>query len=195
MATDIKLDQQGGNWVVIEGAVLKCAGSDLMLDSAQRRSPGSGPLRRALVHDASDGLTLNFARDYPGGVTVEGGLAVTRDLAVTGEVTVGGVRVARDSQLQALQERIDEQQETIRALADLIGAVIVPAWRTKEEVEEGDDMGLVSPPASELGLVVEYEFDQLNPLFGHEDVISISPPPGTPVLRGSTVRVRINLQG
>ena len=83
----------------------------------------------------------------------------------------------------------------ITALVDLVGAVFVPQWRTKLEVEEGDDMGLVTPSAEALGLVVEFDIDQLNPNFGHEDVISISPPAGTPVRRGSTVRVLINLQG
>lgn len=44
---------------------------DLCLDSPDRRKNES-EYRRALVHDFSDGLTVNWDRDYPGGVTVEG---------------------------------------------------------------------------------------------------------------------------
>ncbi len=187
MATDIKLDQQGGNWVLVEGAVLKCTGTDLMLDSPARRAGNGGDHRRALVHDGGDRLTINFANDYRGGVTVVG------DLAVTGDVRVGAVRLG--AQLEEAHARIHQLEQTITALVDLVGAVFVPQWRTKLEVEEGDDMGLVTPSAEALGLVVEFDIDQLNPNFGHEDVISISPPAGTPVRRGSTVRVLINLQG
>lgn len=188
MATDIKLDQQGGSWVLVDSAVLKCTASDLMLDSPARRGGRGGTHRRALVHDASDGLTINFAQDYQGGVTVVG------DLAVTADVKVGsGVRLG--AQLAEAHARIYQLEQTMGALAELVGAVFVPQWRTKKEVEEGDDMGLVTPSAGELGLVVEYEFDQLNPGFGHEDVVSMTPPAGTPVRRGSTVKVRINLQG
>jgi hypothetical protein len=63
-------------------------GSDLTLDSPARRKPGGPRLRRALVHDESDGLTLNFNADYPGGVSVSGPLAlrgnVSLDLAELG---------------------------------------------------------------------------------------------------------------
>jgi len=188
MATDIKLDQQGGNWVLVEGTVLKCTGTELMLDSQARRAGNGGDHRRALVHDGGDRLTINFAHDYRGGVTVVG------ELAVTGDVKVGaGTRLG--AQLEEANGRIHQLEQTISALVDLVGAVFVPQWRTKLEVEEGDEMGLVTPSAEELGLIVEFDIDQLNPNFGHEDVISITPPAGTPVRRGSTVRVLINLQG
>ena len=77
----------------------------------------------------------------------------------------------------------------------LVGAAVIPPWRTKTEVEEGDDMGMVAPSAAQLGLAVQYEIDQLNPNYGHEEVISITPPAGTLVMKGSTVVVRINLEG
>jgi hypothetical protein len=61
---------------------LNVRGHDLLLDSASRRRP-IGPLfRRALVHDENDGLTVNFAGDYPGGVTING----VRSLDVTGDL-------------------------------------------------------------------------------------------------------------
>ena len=76
-----------------------------------------------------------------------------------------------------------------------MGAVVIPPWRTRTEVEEGDDMGMSTQSAEQLGLVVQFEIDQLNPKFEHEDVISITPPAGTVVMPGTTVVVRINLQG
>ena len=58
MATDLRLDDVDGTFVVLDSRVVKALASDFMLDSPQRRK-GSGH-RRALVHDQSDGLTINF---------------------------------------------------------------------------------------------------------------------------------------
>jgi hypothetical protein len=71
MATDVKLDQIDGTFVVVQGRVLKVEASDLILDSPDRHH-GGGPHRRAMVHDQSDGLTINFNSDYPGGVAING---------------------------------------------------------------------------------------------------------------------------
>ena len=70
MATDVRLDQVDGTFVVVQGRVLKVEASDFMLDSPDRHK-GAGN-RRALVHDQSDGLTVNFNGDYPGGVAING---------------------------------------------------------------------------------------------------------------------------
>jgi hypothetical protein len=67
----MKLDQDDGTYLVLDARVVKVEASDLMLDSAERHK-GGGPFRRTLVHDQKDGLTINFAGDYPGGVTVAG---------------------------------------------------------------------------------------------------------------------------
>ena len=207
MPTDIKLDQQGGNWLILEGSVLKTTASDLMLDSPGRRRGGPSPHRRALVHDSQDGLTINFAGDYPGGVTVTGNLAVTGSLAVTGDLNLAGTALSAtiaslQAALASIQRtvgeagpRLDALESTVASVVDLVGAAVIPAWRTRTEVEEGDDMGILYQSAEQLGLVIQYEIDQLNPNFGHEDVISITPAPGTLVMRGSTVVVRINLEG
>ena len=61
-----------GNEVVVEAFILKQEGADFRLDDQSRRLNNT-PYRRALVHDFQDGLTLNWANDYPGGVTVNGG--------------------------------------------------------------------------------------------------------------------------
>ncbi len=68
--TDVRLDEgSDGSFIVLDGRVLKATGSDFMLDSSNRRI-GPKPFRRALVHDQGDGLTVNFANDYQGGVTL-----------------------------------------------------------------------------------------------------------------------------
>ena len=56
---------------------LNVQGHDLLLDSPARRKTGPSGYRRALVHDQNDGLTLNFNKDYPGGVTINGDIQFT----------------------------------------------------------------------------------------------------------------------
>ncbi|ABD06766.1 hypothetical protein RPB_2060 [Rhodopseudomonas palustris HaA2] len=89
MNSDIKLDSEGTGWVTIESNVLKVNASDLMLDSSARRSSAEGH-RRALVHDESDGLTLNFAGDYPGNVTIEGGANIRGPTRIKGDGRIEG---------------------------------------------------------------------------------------------------------
>lgn len=49
-------------------------GWDLVLDAKERRAAGSDPkgMRRAFVHDTGDKLTLNWGKDFPGGVKIDG---------------------------------------------------------------------------------------------------------------------------
>jgi hypothetical protein len=68
--------------------------------------------------------------------------------------------------------------------------VEIPAWETQEEVEHGDEMGMVHASAASLGLAVEYSFAQDLPGHGHGEVLSIDPPAGSLVATGSTVRGR-----
>ena len=203
MATDVKLDQGDGSFVVVEGRVLKVAGSDLILDSRERRRESQTPNRRALVHDARDGLTINFDGDYPGGVTVNGNTAVTGELILAGTsltTELQSLRIELESLQRTSSSRIDLLETTVASLVALAGAVIIPPWKTKTEVEQGDDEAAVgggpaTPSAAALGLVVEVEFDRLRPGFGHEDVVSIEPVAGTAVKPGSTVKVTVNLNG
>lgn len=69
MTTDVRLDQGDGSFLELDARVVKAISSDFMLDHPDRRN-GGGPHRRALVHDQNDGLTINFANDYHGGVTL-----------------------------------------------------------------------------------------------------------------------------
>lgn len=70
MATDVRLDE-GSNqsWVTVEAAALNVTGADLLLADAARKKTPDG-FRRALVHNESDGLTMNYDGDYPGGVRI-----------------------------------------------------------------------------------------------------------------------------
>lgn len=71
MATDIRLDEGGDeSWLVAQCRIAKVEGTDIILDAPDRRAGHGGDLRRALVHDTGDGLTLNFNNDYSGGVTI-----------------------------------------------------------------------------------------------------------------------------
>ncbi|MFO0575921.1 MAG: LamG-like jellyroll fold domain-containing protein [Polyangia bacterium] len=47
-------------------------GTDLLLDNTSRRGSRTSGVRRALVHDGSDYLSVNFAGDYTGGVKIGG---------------------------------------------------------------------------------------------------------------------------
>ena len=210
MATDVTLDGGDGSFVIVQGRVLKVVGSDLMLDSPERRKEHQSPNRRALVHDSRDGLTINFNGDYPGGVTVNG------DVVVTGDLLLGGTSFKSiPTQLEFIKRtflsridllettvlnRIDLLETTVTSLVELVGASVIPPWRNKTDIEEGDDEvalggGPATRSAEELGLIIEFAFDRLNPAFQHEDVVSIDPVAGTAVKRGSTVRVTLNLEG
>ncbi|EEW26860.1 hypothetical protein [Rhodobacter ferrooxidans] len=95
MSSDVKLnDGSDASWVTVEANVLNVKGTDVILDSAARRGGHGGPFRRALVHDQSDGLTINFNNDYPGGVTINGLRASLRVL--TQSTTPATARLPKD---------------------------------------------------------------------------------------------------
>lgn len=105
MATDIRLDEGDGTFLVLASRVVKAEASDFMLDSPQRRK-NVGPHRRALVHDQNDGLTVNFNGDYPGGVTlVKVVEIVPRDvaLAVRGAITYETEQLTNDEGQGAIE--------------------------------------------------------------------------------------------
>ena len=104
--TDVRLDQGDGSFLELDARVVKAISSDFMLDSPARRKPGSPEFRRALVHDESDGLTINFSNDYEGGVTINGNLII-RDgerirggIMINGPITIdGGISMTRNLNL------------------------------------------------------------------------------------------------
>ncbi|WP_409178185.1 hypothetical protein [Brevibacillus fortis] len=199
MPTDIKLDEGDGNHVVIEGTVVRTTASDLILDSPDRRIAGG--LRRALVHDGTDGLTINFNGDYPGGVTVGGGMTVTGDVRwksengnqqSLSEVIENIENIIRNLNLHVDIERFERFEKGLNSLAALLDAAAVPPWTTLEEVQHGDDMGVLYLSAKDLGFHVEYDLIQYGPVgYQQKQVVKINPPPGTILRRGSTVEVSI----
>ena len=205
MATDIRLDEFDGRSVVVQSDIFKLTAIDFQIDAPERRSAGGGSLRRAIVHNAQDGLSINFGGDYPGAVTVESDLRVTGRLFLSGDATVGALDVIgqlrrevdglRDDLREVSSDRIDRLEHSIVSLAAMMNASVVPKWLTKEEVENGDEMGVRVKSASELGLEVEYDILQADPRYRHGEVVSIVPPPGTVVTRGFTIQVIINLEG
>jgi hypothetical protein len=144
MATDVKLDQEDGSFLQLEARVVKAVGSDFMLDAPERhRAPN--PFRRALVHDQNDGLTINFAGDYPGGVTLNGVAVIVPQqeagdlplpseiptLVVHGDISyeVGGVKlgggttripVSLGQQLGTLEIQVSELRAKVAALEALL---------------------------------------------------------------------------
>jgi hypothetical protein len=202
MATDIRLDEGDGNWLIVDSAVLKSTASDFMLDAPGRNA--SGGHRRALVHDSGDGLTVNFNGDYPGGVTLAGNVRVGGTLTVgdNADDLIDSIADLRDDVANLRREvnrfdeaRVGRLEDSLRSLAALLGASIVPPWQTREEVERGDDMGVLYQSADDLELRVEWLVWQAEPGFEDGQVVGIEPPPGTALRRGSTVRVTINLLG
>lgn len=67
---DADLTLDGGN-AIVDGNWLEVRCWDIKLDASDRRSSSAGE-RRALVHGFDDELVVNYADDYPGGVTLRG---------------------------------------------------------------------------------------------------------------------------
>src|SRR5689334_4087392 len=94
MSTDVRLDE-GSNqsWVTVDAAALNVNGADLLLaDPARKKNPDG--FRRALVHNESDGLTVNYDGDYPGGVRILDARVNVRCLQLNGPVRLprdGGI--------------------------------------------------------------------------------------------------------
>lgn len=88
----------------LKGNHLRCSHHDLHLDNASRRS-GTAGARRALVHDFTDGLTINWAEDYPGGVTIKGDVNMPKTLTLAGE-NISEVLATMSAKLTALESRV-----------------------------------------------------------------------------------------
>jgi hypothetical protein len=104
MLGDIHLEEDK---VTISARWLYVGAWDIQLDSPDRRgepSEGGSPLRRALVHDHSDGLTINYSSDYPGGVTLRGAVRISETLTVSGTTRFEGrVTIADDLVINSIR--------------------------------------------------------------------------------------------
>jgi hypothetical protein len=140
MATDVLLDQ-ANNRVVLAGNVIS-TGTDLMLDSPVRHTGGerhrTAGLRRALVHDFGDGLTVNWDGDYPGGVTINGSIitlnTLTQDSPGAGDIRLiyrtpdqldqdGNPRVEGFNETIFLGQLIATLRDEISSLKDRVAAL------------------------------------------------------------------------
>lgn len=73
----------GNSDVKLLNGQVKVEAWDLCVDSKDRRINNT-PHRRALVHDYGDCLTLNWGKDYPKGVKIQGDTDIDGDLHVNG---------------------------------------------------------------------------------------------------------------
>jgi len=73
-------------------------------------------------------------------------------------------------EVRHLQDAVAESAKLVQTLVDFLG-VIVPNWRNRNEIEQGDDMGILIPSADAIGLIVEIVPLQLEPGFEHEEVV------------------------
>ena len=62
MATDIKLDKQGGDWLIVEGRVLKTTASDFILDSPGASARRSQPFQTGSGSRCSGWVDNQFQR-------------------------------------------------------------------------------------------------------------------------------------
>ncbi len=92
------------DWVELASRVVSVKGTDLMLDYQSRRA-NSTPYRRALVHGWNDTLTMNYNRDYPGGVLIEGPVRMPGG-AVIGGQDVAEILTSLSTQISSLTARV-----------------------------------------------------------------------------------------
>lgn len=79
----------GNSDVKLVHGQVKVEAWDLCVDSKDRRK-NETPHRRALVHNFNDGLTINYANDYPAGVTI------------SGEVNIGNATINSEGRISNL---------------------------------------------------------------------------------------------
>ncbi len=91
--------------LIIKPFAVKLLGADLRIDCKKRRKTKT-PYRRAVVHNQQDGLTVNWAKDYPGGVTINGKVNCPDSLKVKGYDLLKLVLEMR-KKIQLLEGRLD----------------------------------------------------------------------------------------
>ena len=95
-----------------------------------------------------------------------------------------------------LESGVTQQTTLLESLVGALGLVAVPAWQSLTEIRDGDSMGGADrPSASAVGLEISYEHERLVPGREHEEILAITPAPGSLVARGSIVTVTLNLNG
>ncbi|WP_452223645.1 hypothetical protein [Lacinutrix chionoecetis] len=90
----------------IDAFSLKMLGADFKIDHTPRRK-NQTPHRRALVHDSKDGLTINWAKDYPGGVTINGTVKCPNTLEIAGQDVLAILKTMR-LKIEALEQKVED---------------------------------------------------------------------------------------
>jgi hypothetical protein len=179
-------------------------GPDYPLDKSQRfplakRSAIKTPMARTEVQ----GIIHAPSGDINNWVTAQSVAEARRDIITAlayldlADLVQDKISTAVKSATEAigrLETAVASQSQMLQQVSDLLG-VIIPAWSTLKEVEEGDEMGIARQSASALGLKTEIIALQREPGFGHGDVVSIDPIAGRLVVRGTVVRVSVNFEG
>lgn len=138
--TDVLMDAGDGSFVVVDARVLKTTAADLILDSPARHRPNTRGLRRALVHDQQDGLTINYNRDYPGGVTINDVVDLNNRY---GKLTITGVN------------EISAHVKAVGAAAAGGGSLTLRGELLIEPPTQGGDGAIPPDPVSLQQLLVE----------------------------------------
>jgi hypothetical protein len=98
--------------VNIDDGNLTLKGADLKLDAPDRRK-NQTPFRRALVHDFNDRLTLNWGKDYPGGVKICGEVNIDDgNLTLKGNAAISGSLKTNEALISDLKTDKIELQGT-----------------------------------------------------------------------------------
>ncbi len=137
--TDITLDAGDGTYILVDGRVLKATASDFILDSPTRHRADKPGFRRALVHDQADGLTINFNRDYPGGVTINDVVALNNrfhGISLSDVVQIEGFNVARAGSADAGDAAVKANEADGRTLL-LRGQIMFELIQPKTSADGG----------------------------------------------------------
>jgi hypothetical protein len=136
-----------------------------MLDSPERRKNATG-FRRALVHDQSDGLTVNFNGDYQGGVSINGSI-----INLNGP---GGLRIGLDEHgaIGAATNGVDHvtihgtiiNLDTLRADSQAAGDVRFTFQHPDELDQNGNPRVAGFPETVFLGVLLTQLRDQISSL-------------------------------
>lgn len=162
MPTDVKLDEgPRGDTVLLDGGVVQATAFDFVLDSPFRHKGPPG-LRRALVHDFSDGLTINWAGDYPGGVTINGpsggDIAPRIALDRSGSASVFGVSVVDQVAIHATLINLD----TLRPDGNAAGEVKFTFQHPGEFDQDGNQRTPDFPETVFLGALLTALRDEIS---------------------------------
>lgn len=112
---------KGNSDVKLVHGQVKVEAWDLCVDSKDRRKNNT-PHRRALVHDFDDGLTINWGRDYPGGVTIQGSVTITDTLLVDiPDPIPPGIFFLKNNvgvAIAVLQQKVSELEKQLASIQD-----------------------------------------------------------------------------